>query len=241
MLTPSESSAFARLCTEMKPCVRPHVSGRHPLPWLPPGVSLALCPAWGPAALQHFLDLLSHLEVPGLRQRSSLTEATETKSIFSFRKKTPQIARVYFPLPWGQELSRAAAQAQTALHVPLGLWGCSYQVHGVLPAPQQDEESFLGCPEESPQLCRAPRPSLQLLGSVGTLSVSGNDVRVEKQPGASGTGLALIELWWQGQLLDLEGCCHLLRLASWQSHCCWDLILSVASPGTRIAGGRIWS
>ena len=115
MLTPSESSAFARLCTEMKPCVRPHVSWRHPLPWLPPGVSLALCPARGPAALQRFLDLLSHLEVPGLRQRSSRTEATETKSIFSFRKKTPQIARVYFPLPWGQELSRAAAQAQTAL------------------------------------------------------------------------------------------------------------------------------
>lgn len=101
--------------------------------------------------------------------------------------------RVYFPLPWGQELSRAAAQVWTALCAPLGLQGCSYQVHGVLLALQKGRESFPWCPEVNAQLCRAPHP-WQLPGSTGTLSVSGNNVRTEKQPGAGGTGLALIEL-----------------------------------------------
>lgn len=128
-----------------------------------------------------------------LRECSSQTDATETKSIFSF-ETTQELGR-FVSSSLGD---RSSAEQQPRLRLlcmfPWGSQAAPARFHGVLPALWQGEESFPGCPEESARLCRAPRPSLHLPGSMGALSMSGNNKRVEKQPGAGGTGLALVEL-----------------------------------------------
>lgn len=123
-LTPSQSSA---------PLGSPQNETPHeatcPLetspPWLPPGISLATVLPGDQQLSQCFLHLLSHLQVPVLREHSSQTEACKTKYILSFEDKTkqsnPTNCRGLFPLPLGTGAWQSRAQDQTVLAIALGL------------------------------------------------------------------------------------------------------------------------